>query len=99
MTPTRRRNMNPLTQMIARGTFGEVFVQLKLLQFDVQSAPPIKDSGNDLIAIRGETIRAIQVKSSASYPHQLQAEKAASSLPLDGLGEARRCQNARSCPF
>ena len=43
--------MNPLTQMIARGTFGEGFVQLKLLQFDVQSAPPIKDSGNDLIAM------------------------------------------------
>ncbi len=37
-------------------------VQLRLLEHDVQSAPPIKDSGNDLIAIRSESFRAIQVK-------------------------------------
>ena len=37
-------------------------MQLRLLQFDVQAAPPLKDTGNDLIAIRGKEIRAIQIK-------------------------------------
>jgi hypothetical protein len=55
--------MNTLSENITKGTFGELLVQLKLLQFGVQAAPPIKDSGNDLIAIRGESFRAIQVKS------------------------------------
>lgn len=52
------------------GTVGELLVQLRLLQFDVQAAPPIKDSGNDLIAVRCHTFRAIQVKATAgnAYP-------------------------------
>jgi len=54
--------MNPLTENITKGTFGELLVQLKLLQYGVQAAPPIKDSGNDLIAIRGNVFRAVQVK-------------------------------------
>ena len=33
-----------------------------LLQYDVQAAAPLKDSGNDLIAVKGRVIRAIQVK-------------------------------------
>ena len=41
-------------------------MQLRLLQFDVQAAPPLKDSGNDLIAVRGEAMRAIQVKTTAA---------------------------------
>lgn len=48
------------------GTVGELLVQLRLLQFNVQAAPPLKDSGNDLIAIRGEEMRAIQVRSTNS---------------------------------
>jgi hypothetical protein len=68
--------MNPLSQMITRGTFGEVFVQLSLLRFGVQAAPPIKDSGNDLIAIRGDTFRAIQVKSTAGrFPISVELAK------------------------
>jgi len=54
--------MNPLPDDLAKGTLGEIFVQLKLLQYDVQAAPPIKDSGNDLIAIKEDVFKAIQVK-------------------------------------
>ncbi len=54
--------MNPISKALRIGTLGELFVQLRLLQFGVQAAAPLKDSGNDLIAIRGEAIRAIQVK-------------------------------------
>ncbi|OGM16530.1 hypothetical protein A2V56_00595 [Candidatus Woesebacteria bacterium RBG_19FT_COMBO_42_9] len=53
---------NPISKNLKKGTIGELFVQLRLLEFGVQSAPPIKDSGNDLIAIRGETTKFIQVK-------------------------------------
>jgi hypothetical protein len=53
--------MNSITDKIHIGTVGELLVQLRLLEHDVQSAP-LKDSGNDLIAIRGESFRAIQVK-------------------------------------
>jgi len=53
---------NPISTQLATGTFGELLVQLRLLQFDVQAAPPLKDSGNDLIAIRDDAIRCVQVK-------------------------------------
>ena len=58
--------MNPLHKNLATGTVGELLVQLRLLQFDVQAAPPLKDTGNDLIAIRGKEIRAIQIKTTAN---------------------------------
>jgi len=54
--------MNPIPVKIEIGTFGEVLVTLRLLECGVQAAPPMKDSGNDLIAIKGEKFRAIQVK-------------------------------------
>ena len=54
--------MNPLHEDLAKGTLGEIFVQLRLLQYGVQAAPPIKDSGNDLIAIKEGSFKAIQVK-------------------------------------
>jgi len=54
--------MNKITDRVKLGTFGELLVQLRLLEFDVQAAQPLKDSGNDLIAIRGEAMCAIQVK-------------------------------------
>lgn len=53
---------NPISTAIKTGTVGELLVQLRLLQYDVQAAPPIKDSGNDLIALRGFVMRTIQVK-------------------------------------
>jgi hypothetical protein len=54
--------MNKITDKIRIGTLGELLVQLRLLEHNVQAAPPIKDSGNDLITIRGQVFRAIQVK-------------------------------------
>ncbi len=54
--------MNPLDPKLVTGTTGELLVQLRLFQYGVQAAPPLKDSGNDLIAVRGSTFRAVQVK-------------------------------------
>lgn len=54
--------MNQLSQQLTCGTIGELLVQLRLLQYDVQAVSPHKDSGNDLLALRGECFRAIQVK-------------------------------------
>ena len=54
--------MNPLPFKMTSGVFGELFVQFRLLQFDVQAAAPLEDSGNDLIAVRGEVFRAISVR-------------------------------------
>lgn len=61
---------NPLSEKLVKGTVGELLVQLRLLQFDVQAAPPIKDTGNDLIAVRRNTFHTIQVKTTAGarYP-------------------------------
>jgi hypothetical protein len=56
---------NPITELIKTGTVGELLVQLRFLQYDVQAAPPLKDSGNDLIAVRGEIFRSVQVKTTA----------------------------------
>lgn len=53
---------NPISESLAKGTIGELLVQLRLLQYGVQAAAPIKDSGNDLIALKGYAIRTIQVK-------------------------------------
>lgn len=55
---------NKLPKTMHIGTIGELLVQLRLLEYGIQAAPPIKDSGNDLIAIRGEVVRFIQVKTS-----------------------------------
>ena len=57
---------NPLPPPLATGTLGELLVQLRLLQFGVQAAPPIKDTGNDLVAFLERTVRTIQVKTSAN---------------------------------
>jgi len=56
---------NPITDNLKIGTLGELLVQVRLLEHDVQAAPPLKDSGNDLIAVCGETFRGIQVKTTA----------------------------------
>ena len=53
---------NPLPKNLYIGTLGELLVQIRLLEFGVQAAPPIKDSGNDLIGIKGEVVKFIQVK-------------------------------------
>ncbi len=58
--------MNPIDENLKTGTLGELLVQLRFLQYGVQAAPPLKDSGNDLIAIRGNVMRAIQVKTTTT---------------------------------
>ena len=67
--------MNPLPERLTRGTFGELLVQIRLLQHSVQAAPPVKDSGNDLIAICGDQFRAVQVKTTARAEVTLPAKK------------------------
>lgn len=47
-----------------------MLVQIRLLQHDIQSAPPIKDSGNDLIAVKQNVFRAIQVKTTTGFEYQ-----------------------------
>lgn len=57
--------MNPLERRLTTGTIGELLVQMRLFQYGVQAAPPLKDSGNDLIAVRGSVFKSIQVKTTA----------------------------------
>ncbi len=61
---------NKITPQIKIGTLGELLVQIRLLQFDVQAAAPLKDSGNDLIAVRGESFCGVQVKTSTKNEFQ-----------------------------
>ena len=56
--------MNPLSERLITGITGELLVQLRLFQHGVQAAPPLADSGNDLIAIRNNVFKAVQVKTS-----------------------------------
>lgn len=58
--------MNQITKKMHVGTIGELLVQIPLLQYSVQTAPPIKDSGNDLIAVKGETFRAVSVRTTTT---------------------------------
>ena len=63
--------MNELPPNTNIGTFGELLVQLRLFQHGVQAAPPLKDSGNDLIAVKGRVLRAVQVKTRTQHPIKL----------------------------
>ncbi|MCZ7382298.1 MAG: hypothetical protein O8C64_12100 [Candidatus Methanoperedens sp.] len=63
---------NPIHKFVKIGTLGELLVQLRLLQYNVQAAPPIKDSGNDLIAIKGLVFKTIQVKTSTTDNFRIQ---------------------------
>jgi hypothetical protein len=58
--------MNQVTEKILTGTLGELLVQARLLQYSVQAAPPIKDSGNDLIAVNGSEFRAVSVRTTTT---------------------------------
>jgi len=66
--------MNPLSPELVTGTVAELLVQTRLLQYGVQAAPPLKDSGNDLIAVRGAAFRAIQVKATEGHTYTLPKE-------------------------
>ena len=58
--------MNRLPQTVTIGTLGELLVQLRLLEYGVQAAAPLKDSGNDLVALNGRCVKTIQVKTTAA---------------------------------
>ena len=58
--------MNPITERMSTGCVGELLVQLRLLQFGVQAAPPIEDTGNDLIAVNGTEFRAVSVRTTTT---------------------------------
>ena len=58
--------MNRITDKILTGTIGELLVEVCLLQCGVQAAPPIKDSGNDLIAVNGHEFRAVAVRTTTT---------------------------------
>jgi hypothetical protein len=51
---------------MSTGVIGVLLAQLKLLQYGVQAAPPIEDSGNDLIGVNGLEFRAIQVRTTTT---------------------------------
>ena len=57
---------NPLPENNLTGLFGELLVQIRLLQYGVQAAPPIEDSGNDLIAVNGREFRSVSVRTTTS---------------------------------
>jgi hypothetical protein len=58
--------MNEIHDTTRTGTIGELFVQLRLLEYGVQAAPPLKHSGNDLIAVKDTSFRAIQIKTTTT---------------------------------
>ncbi len=58
--------VNKITDRIQTGTIGALLVQIRLLQFGVQAAPPIKDSGNDLIAVNGEEFKAVSIRTTTN---------------------------------
>ncbi len=57
---------NPLDENLKTGTIGELLVVMRLLQYGVQASFTLKDSGNDLIAAKGLSLRTIQVKTSVN---------------------------------
>lgn len=57
---------NALPENNLTGLFGELLVQIRLLQYGVQAAPPMEDSGNDLIAVNGKEFRTVSVRTTTS---------------------------------
>ncbi len=90
---------NPIRPTMKVGTVGEVLVQVQLLQCDVQAAPPIKDLGNDLIALRGFAMRTIQVRTTTDgVPKWPSADKLYHLLAvvrLEGDGRQLRLDDSK----
>ncbi len=76
---------NPISDKLRTGTIGELLTQVLLLQFDVQAAPPLRDSGNDLIALKGSVGRTIQVKTSFTNKIGISKKKMERSFALLAL--------------
>ena len=56
---------NPISKELKIGTIGELLVQIRLLQLGIQASTPLKDSGNDLVALKGFCVQTIQVKTTS----------------------------------
>jgi len=56
---------NPISKELKIGTIGELLVQIRLLQLGIQASAPLKDSGNDLVALKGFFVQTIQVKTTS----------------------------------
>lgn len=54
--------MNSSPDTMVKGKIGELLVQLRLFQYGIESAIPVIDSGNDIIALKGHIVKSIQVK-------------------------------------
>lgn len=54
--------MNSSPDTTVKGKIGELLVQLRLFQYGIESAIPVIDSGNDIIALKGHIVKSIQVK-------------------------------------
>lgn len=67
--------MNPIFDTTRIGTIGELLVQLRLLEYGVQAAPPLKDSGNDLIAVNGREFRSVSVKTTGKDAYEKPANR------------------------
>jgi len=55
---------NPLGKEVEEGSVGELLVIIRLLQYKVQASFTLKDSGNDLIAVKGTSMHTMQVRTS-----------------------------------
>lgn len=44
------------------GTIGELLTQIRLLEYEIEPTIPLIDSGNDIIAIKDDIVKYIQVK-------------------------------------
>lgn len=67
--------MNPISKELKKGTIGELLLQIRLLEYGIQASSPLKDSGNDLIAIKGDVFRAIQVKTTINQVFKFEKNK------------------------
>ncbi len=54
--------MNPSYRDQIRGTVGELLLQIRLFEHNIESSVPVIDSGNDIIALKGDIVKSIQVK-------------------------------------
>jgi len=82
----RDKLVNELPSNTVIGTLGELLVQLRLLQYKVQASPPLRDSGNDLIGVRGGVFKALQVKTSVlGIPKRGRLKRRYDILALVGL--------------
>ena len=57
-------NLSPLTKRI--GTIGELLTQIRLLEYEIEPTIPLIDSGNDIIAIKGNIVKYVRSRQEPS---------------------------------